>query len=531
MAVVQAQARDWGRGGTYEALVFGQEDGDTGIDLADGQRDEHCVGGGGVRFVFGRRLLASEAHHTDTVVCFAEALVVSINTRQHPSPFPSHLHLLHTIIQNMAHSAAQDALWRPKRHTSSSFPLTQLPLELQLLILSKCDVLSLRRLLRVSIRLRDLFLLYPDTCLLDCLEQTPEPTRDYLAASWTLHNTGNDEFDAAYVLTQLQLGRSVGDILAGPQALVIYQDPLRVLDDLAELYEEVETAIDPCAQGLNAAMDNLFNPYARVMPIAISSTERTRFEDALWILKLYYQLHLKFLHHGQQHELRLAFMASLLPWQVHRAVSLETFFGNLLEEHPVTLRSVVGNEEVTWAKISAKSTYFGNYIQATGWFASLVESIPVAFSPASRQFLDITPIPSAPWRLLSSEDEFTSHRPLSSGTPPLRSFGWLFVEYIMSNNRGLSSQPILFFRETGFLFWDRARLSTWDIIDPTKFRSVLKAFREHRSRGRERLGESAAQSEWKKAKSIARWTSCPIQCSFEEWSSQAQALSSYQREQ
>jgi hypothetical protein len=39
----EGQALGGGRGETYEALVFGEQHGDAGIDLADGEGDEHCV--------------------------------------------------------------------------------------------------------------------------------------------------------------------------------------------------------------------------------------------------------------------------------------------------------------------------------------------------------------------------------------------------------------------------------------------------------------------------------------------------------
>ena len=35
--------RYWGSGNAHQALVLGQEDGDTSVDLADCERDKHCV--------------------------------------------------------------------------------------------------------------------------------------------------------------------------------------------------------------------------------------------------------------------------------------------------------------------------------------------------------------------------------------------------------------------------------------------------------------------------------------------------------
>jgi len=451
--------------------------------------------------------------------------------RQAPVAVARSLHPHSPHRTTMARSAAQSASRRRKRQMLPEFPLTKLPLEVQLLVLGQCDLPSLRRLVRVSSRLRNLFLLYPDTCLLECLQQTPEAARGYLETSWALHNTDYEKFDASDVLTRLQSSHSIADVCAHSRVVTLDEDPLRTLNDLADLYEEVETAVGPCAQGLNAAMESIFNPCARLTPIEVSSTEHLRFVGSLWILKIYYQLHLKFSHHWKEHELRLAFVASLPPWQLHRVLSLETFLARLLEERPVRQHYVVGDEILSWKTMSAKSIYFRNYLQATGWYATSFETAAVSFINASWRFRAIPAIPSTSWLLLSSEDEFTSYPPHSDEEPRLRSFGWLFVEYVMSNYLSHGTQRALFFTETGFLFWDRSRLSAWDMSDPTQFGSALDAFMCHQLREAASQSDSLWLSKVKKAKSIARWTRCPIQYTFEEWLDQAKALRSYQGKQ
>jgi hypothetical protein len=409
-----------------------------------------------------------------------------------------------------------------------TFPLTQLPLEVQLLILGKCDLPSLRRLVRVSIRLRNLFLLYPDTCLLECLQQTPEAVCGYLGASWALHNTDYEKFDATDVLVRLQSSRSIAHFCADSRVFTLGEDPFQSINDLADLYEEVETAVGPCAQSFSAAMESIFKPCARLKPIDISSTEHLRFVDSLWILKIYYQLHLKFSHYRKEQDFRLAFVASLPAWQLQRVLSLETFLVRRLEERPARPRYVVDDENLSWETLSAKSTYFRNYLQATGWYSTSHETTVMSFINASYHFRAIPALPPAPWGLLSCEDEFTSYRPLSEEEPQLHSFGWLFFVYVMRNHHSHSLQRTYFFLNTGFLFWNRNRLSAWDLSDPTLFGYALDAFMYPHFRETASSSVFIRLSEIRKAKSITRWTRCPIQCSFEEWSDQAQAWHSYQ---
>jgi hypothetical protein len=157
--------------------------------------------------------------------------------------------------------------------------------------------------------------------------------------------------------------------------------------------------------------------------------------------------------------------------------------------------------------------------------------MPVLFKDASRGLgITASANSSASWRLLSSDDEFTAHRPLSDEEPQLQSFGWLYFEYAMSWFP-LSRMQSLFFSQSGFLYWDRRRLSAWGMSDPFDLEMIVEAFTASQSREGSLLDEFLPQWETKKADSIARWTRCPLQCSYDEFSGQTQALSSYRGKQ
>jgi hypothetical protein len=153
---------------------------------------------------------------------------------------------------------------------------------------------------------------------------------------------------------------------------------------------------------------------------------------------------------------------------------------------------------------------------------------PVLFIDASRRSTrTILATPPAPWRYSPPGNDSRALRPLPGEEPRLHSFGGLYFHYVMSS---FSLCAMHFLSQTGFLYWDRSRLSARGIPDPLHFELVLQAFTSHQSRDTSLLKESIAQPEIKKAKSIIRWTRCPVQCSFEEWSGQPIKVSSSREE-
>ena len=126
--------------GAYEALVFGQEHGNAGIDLADCEGDEHgacervCV-------VLGRRdlfMLVWLELKSQLLPCMAGR-----RSTGHHSPYsPSGIHVVltsphHRLTQvSMPRSARQRAARSWKRLKMPTFPFTRLPYELQLMVLT-----------------------------------------------------------------------------------------------------------------------------------------------------------------------------------------------------------------------------------------------------------------------------------------------------------------------------------------------------------------------------------------------------------
>jgi hypothetical protein len=420
----------------------------------------------------------------------------------------------------MARSAVQSASRRLRRQLRPIFSLIKLPSELQLLVLCKCDPTSLRRLVSVSAHLKSLFLLYPESCLQKVLEQLPQPVHHHLRTSWALHNIEHADLDTTSILNALRSGDILQTLYMGSQVTSYDGGPLPALDALADLYEEVETVVQFCAQSFNTTVEAFVNPFAHTAPIELSPTEYLRFASALSILKIYHQLHLKFFYNGKGHEFPTVFLASLPAWQIQQVMSLESLMLVLAREH--SAGAVMGRKHSPWDGLLKTTIYVRNLTQIIGqsgdsrfWAQASIYNrrMPVALqSPGTRTSTEGDLVPQS----------FTYHE-------QLHSYGWLFLTSIMNHGLYAEPQSKFFSNKSGFLFWDYNRLSAWGIADPTEFASTLKAFDNH-SRWASARGHWSARKEFlekQKTEFIVRWTRCPVQCSFEEWSHQATSLAQY----
>jgi hypothetical protein len=128
--------------GAYEALVFGQEHGNAGVDLADCEGDEHgacervCV-------VLGRRdlfLLVWLELVSQLLPCMGGPTINRASHHLHHSPSGIHVVLTsphHRLTHvRMPRSARQRATRSWKRLQTPTFPFTRLPDELQLMVLA-----------------------------------------------------------------------------------------------------------------------------------------------------------------------------------------------------------------------------------------------------------------------------------------------------------------------------------------------------------------------------------------------------------
>lgn len=440
----------------------------------------------------------------------------------------------------MARSAAQRASRRLSRHLRliclPTFPLDRLPPELQLLVLCKCDPTSIRRLLRLSTNLRTLFLSYSESCLQQILQELPRTLANLLRASWMLHNVDSADFDTEAALDLLRQSDLTEHTSRDAQVLAEGDDPLLVVGGLMTLYEEVEVGAELYAQSLNAAMETFVNPCEQIKPVVLSPTEHFRIACAFWILKIYYQLHLKLYLHPKCDEFRQAFVARLLPWQVQQVASLEQFLHNVGNEQPTALYTIIDTKFSSWEELSDKSLYFRNYFHTLGWSNPHIFPVgqPVTFCAASQTLRDIrrTPQGPPPWSVAQvSPDVFLQ---LFSTDYPLWNYGWICYDWILNKTSTSTCDLRSYFSDLGLFFWDYNRLARWHLADLNDFKVNFKGYWRRTAEASQIAARNnrstlpvEAQKEEQSVESIAEWTRCPVQCTFEEWSYQPIALSSY----
>jgi hypothetical protein len=423
-----------------------------------------------------------------------------------------------------------------------SFPLFELPPELQLQILCKCDLKSVRRLLRLSSKLRDLFLLYPESSLRNILEQLPCSVANLLLASWELHNCESVDFDP-HKATLLFEYANITETWANTYPEILYGDnnPIKVLEGLEDLHEEVSTISEIYAQSANAVMEAFASPHVEAKPITLSTTEYTRLACSFLMLKIFYQLHTKYTHHNQVNAFISAFMRHLYPWQIEQIMSVEAFLNRLDDCLYPGLYSLVNEKHAAKEVIEKKSLYVRNYLEEAGNASDFhgfpYNTRPITFNAAKNTLL----LGVHQRRNPLSPNLFLDTPKLSDDSTQLRNHGWIYFEAANKASSITYQQYRDMFLQLGVFFWDQGRLAKWDLADPTGFPNAMKMLKERMDQAYEKrvhmveytycaMGCCVDKQSRSKATRIYQWTRCPIQCSFEEWEHQESELLRYRSE-
>lgn len=439
----------------------------------------------------------------------------------------------------MVRSATQKATRRLHRRMLPSFPLFDLPPELQLQILCKCDLKSIRRLLRLSSNLRDLFLLYPESCLQNILQQLPESVANLLLASWELHNCDNADFDPHKTSALFELA-NITEVWTSTYPEILYGDnnPMEVLEGLGDLIEEVSTITEVYAQSANAVMEAFASPHVEADPITLSTTEYTRLACSFLMLKIFYQLHAKYKHLNQVNAFVPAFMRHLYPWQLEQILSVEAFLNNLDECLYPGLYSLVNEKHAAKEVIEKKSLYVRNYFDVAGNahdYGMLSNVSLVTFNAAKNSLL----LGVHQGRNPISRNLFFLDAPkLSHDSTQLRNHGWIYFEVVNKEHSITYQQYRDMFLQLGVFFWDQDRLAKWDLADSRSFPTAIKMLQERTDQAYEkrvhmveytycRMGCCVDEQTRSKSTRIYQWTRCPVQCSFEEWEQQESELRNY----
>jgi hypothetical protein len=443
----------------------------------------------------------------------------------------------------MARSAAQRARRRALRASRPVFPLTQLPPELQLNVLSKCDPLSFRLLLQVSERFRALYLSYPESCLRQVFDCLPASLLSLLHTSWALHVNEAADLDISIAIELFANGKVNGNDPYIAPIIVGDSDPLIVVDGLVDLYEEVHVATNLFAQSLNAAMESFINPWIVFKPIKLSSAEYARIASTLSVLRMFYILQMRCSAQEDVIPTGRAFLARLDPWEIDQLLALDEFLLRVGYERRSAVYRGLDAKYSDWKALSTGSTYVQRYFRALKFGSAQEESssiTPASITQALGSVLQgrlrhPPPDPSLWYRTI---DEALSRMMVEDAASccPSRTFGWLLYESMVRTRRLPQWDSRLCFGHLGMLFWDYDRLNRWGIIDQPTFNSMFSQLENHLQeasryvyRSTLNLRPGAHYSEKQKAEIITRWTRSPIACSIEEWLWQHDALDRYSR--
>ncbi|EUC28105.1 hypothetical protein COCCADRAFT_110003 [Bipolaris zeicola 26-R-13] len=413
----------------------------------------------------------------------------------------------------MARSAKQKAARNLRRGSRPVFQFTKLPAELQLLVLCRCDLVSIGRLLSVSSYVRSLYIQYPEIVIQGSLSENPQPLAGLLHVATVLHNISDDDFDSDKPFELLEHANS-------NQWPVIYSRFLRSGDDvldymrsLVDIYVEVDVAADIVAQGMNAAMQIYIDPQVAVTPVVLSVAEHTRLVCALLIVKIHYQLRSKFEPDGPMsaRDFATAFMQTLAPWQMAQSSSVEGFLDSC-QKYPGGLFNEIIDKRYTCCEcLLQRSSYLRNYSRDVA-----VDRYKGHAFAGDTSFPRYSPAAEVERRRIGRRESWAGR--VGDAQHPatqLRNHGWMMYDTI---SPGDMMRRHLVWR-VGMLFWDQSRLADWGMVDSSDVVTLgtQTAWRLGYMRRRYPYSLQRGHIEDTTSQQIVEWTRSHEQIDFEEF--------------
>lgn len=435
----------------------------------------------------------------------------------------------------MARSAAQRARRRALRASRPFFPLTRLPLELQLNVLFRCDPVSFHLLLQMSGHCRALYLQYPETCLQQVFNCLPASLWSLLKTAWALHTTPEVDQDINIGIELFANGKATDDGDIDIRSVFNGENPLLIADGLVELYQEIHVATNLYAQSLDAAMETFVNPWTEIKMATLSPAEYCRVASTVLMLRIFYQLQLKCSHQQDAMSTYRAFLAHLDQWEIEQLAALDEFLKCVRLGTPSDAYYRLNLDHIV---LSKKSIYVQRYLQTfesgdTDESPSIISR--VLFSGSARSHLRGLPYQQLPrlqttgtideaLTLMNAEDVASCR--------PSRTLGW-FLHHC-SNPDWSDWKRYQWFVDLGMFFWDHQRLENWCILHQPTYDSMFSKFEDHLSEAFERVPVLPRMprplhhySEEQQAEIIVRWTRSPIPCFVGDWLWQHHALDHY----
>ncbi|KAF2190398.1 hypothetical protein K469DRAFT_384137 [Zopfia rhizophila CBS 207.26] len=358
----------------------------------------------------------------------------------------------------------------------------------------------------------------------------PHPLGNLLLLSFALYRTDDCDFDPYKTKAFLEERNLLEERAVIPRCILAYDDdPMEILEELTDFCNEVDEITDLFAQSVNAAVETFDNPGAEIRPIVLSTAEYIRIAGSFWILKLYYQLHLKFArlyNNGQSGfiEWITHFVHCLRSWQVEQVLSVQLFIESCGTFSASAMYGLIDEKYNSRERLQEQSSYFRNLATANRSLCNPAPYTtgvyyPISFERAARmRFFGYGPRAS-PWNSIPRvcpEDTLRPREVIG------RNHGWILFETVRKNGDIFPSSYRHLFLDLGVFFWDQDRLMLWGLADPSDISTICASFKE-------RIRQAHAQFEVmnfhdyqdfiqrRKSEWIVQWTRRPVQCSSEEW--------------
>ncbi|KAJ4380967.1 hypothetical protein N0V86_003314 [Didymella sp. IMI 355093] len=168
------------------------------------------------------------------------------------------------------------------------------------------------------------------TALPSITAQFPAPLNALFRVSMDLHTMRDDQFDPVSILELLGNLNLLEWPVPPPNPDPSPVDPVECLHSVSDYYTEIQEAADLIGKIMIIRVERFINPHVCVSPITLSTTERVRLVSTLLVLKIYYQLRLKFLEQLEYaDQFASLFWRNLTPWQADQGATLDRMlFGN-----------------------------------------------------------------------------------------------------------------------------------------------------------------------------------------------------------
>jgi hypothetical protein len=312
-----------------------------------------------------------------------------------------------------------------------------------------------------------------------------------------------------------------------PSSLLSSGDPLEALQAVADFHLQVEDAADLIGRCMIIEVERFLNPHICIPPITLSDTERTRIACTLWILKIYYQLRLRFSGAPTEYATLFCetFVRNLKPWQIDQCLSLEQRLLRCHDNYTESLNHYDQTDAALLERLS-ESRYVSNFLNMVNGPRGSLHYVH-RFSGAAGFLHDRGRV----GRVMK-----TWYHNLSDVGHPLRPSS---IPTQLRNHAWINSEPtegiitvahtdryMNICRHLGLFFWDYNRLECWHVADPNNLIAAADAYpglspvaTRYDDTPWWELGlpEASAAIERTKQRQITEWTRCPVQYTMNEW--------------